>query len=498
MKKSGIWLLIIVMVLAFSGLLYMQVNYVSVVYKSRNDQFNEAVRKSLSSVNRDIERDEVRRLMEENADLSMVYKDDQISSANPQINIDPKGFKLDQLPTDPFKSAQNQNRDRFLETSRLLQSQLSGKIVYLREMIVELALDMLMNSTETPFYDRVSQKQLESYLSTYLNDNGVTLHYVYEVVDRNGHVYFSSGKIPDNDAAGVYTQALFLNDNPSKLHFLKVYFPDKRQYISSNIDFVLPSIIFTAILFLIFVFTIFIIFRQKKLAELKTDFINNMTHELKTPVSTIILGSQMLRDSGFEKSPKVFNQILTSISDEGNRLNFLIEKVLQMSLFDREKVVFKMKEIDIQEIIISVVNTFSIKAETYGGSVDIDLDAENTSIYADEMHITNVLFNLLENAIKYRREEVPPHLVVGTYNEGQNLCIYIQDNGIGIKKEYLKKVFDRFFRVPTGNVHDVKGFGLGLAYVSKIVHDHGGSIRAESELGKGTKFIINLPLINNN
>ena len=496
MKKSTIWLLVLVMVLAFSGLLYMQVNYISVVYRSRNDQFNESVRRSLVQVNREIERDEVKRLMEHNLGLS-TYDPSAISPHHPTLDIDPHSFKLDQLPQGTQGQKFGQKSDRFLDMSRVLQSQLNNRLTYIRDIMLELAIDMIRQENQVPFYDRVTREQLEEYLSEALINNGVNLHYVYEVVDKNNHVYFSSGRVPKDNGYSVFTQPLFINDNPSDLHFLKVYFPGKRGYISSTIEFLVPSIIFTAMLFLTFLFTIIVIFRQKKLAELKTDFINNMTHELKTPVSTIILGTQMLRDTDVKKTPEVYHQVLGSITDEGKRLNFLIEKVLQMSLFDREKVAFKMKEIDIQELIIGVVNTFSIKVESFGGTIGIDLDADHTDVYADEMHITNVLFNLLDNAIKYHREGVPPELEVGTYNEGSNLCIYIQDNGIGIKKEYLKKVFDRFFRVPTGNVHDVKGFGLGLAYVAKIISDHGGTIRAESDLGKGTRFIISLPLINN-
>ncbi len=493
MRKSTIWLLIGVMLTAFVGLLYMQVNYINVVYKSRNEQFNESVRKALSQVNRELERDEVNRIID--SQVLFPHSNRNSLSTQPSISIDPKGFKLDQLPLDPLKPPPPKS-DRLLDMSRLLQSQLSNQLMYIRELMIEYAIDRLIKENAQPFYERVEQKQLEAYLRSYLNDAGVHLHYVYEVIDKNNRVYYSTGLVPRDHATGIYTQALFMNDNPSDLHFLRIYFPGKGKYISGSIDFLVPSIIFTTLLFFSAIITIWLIYRQKKLAELKTDFINNMTHELKTPVSTIILGAQMLKDSDVEKTPAVFTQILGSITDEGKRLNFLVEKVLQMSLFDKEKVAFKFKELDIQELLISVANTFSIKTESYGGVIDIELDAEKTDVYVDEMHITNVLFNLLDNAVKYRRPDVPPHLVVGTYNEGAHLCIYIQDNGIGIKKEHLKKVFDRFFRVPTGNVHDVKGFGLGLAYVNKIVREHGGTIRVESEPGLGTKFIINLPLIN--
>jgi signal transduction histidine kinase len=229
---------------------------------------------------------------------------------------------------------------------------------------------------------------------------------------------------------------------------------------------------------------------------MKNDFINNMTHELKTPVSTISLAAQMLKDQDITKNPDVFKHISGVINDETKRLSFLVEKVLQMSLFERQRAQLKLKELDANDIVTSVANTFVLKVEKFGGSLDVDLSADNSDIYVDEMHITNVLFNLLDNAVKYRRPDVPLKLMVRTWDEGGKLQISVEDNGIGIKKEYQKKVFDRFFRVPTGNVHDVKGFGLGLAYVRKIIEDHKGSIRAESGEGNvGTKFIITLPLI---
>ena len=166
-------------------------------------------------------------------------------------------------------------------------------------------------------------------------------------------------------------------------------------------------------------------------------------------------------------------------------------------MFDRQKATLKMKEIDVNELINGVINTFALKVERYNGKITSELDAENPIVFADEMHLTNVIFNLMDNAVKYKKPDEDLLLDVHTWNESGKLMISIQDNGIGIKKEDLKKIFEKFYRVHTGNLHDVKGFGLGLAYVKKIIHDHKGTIRAESELNVGTKFIIVLPLLNN-
>jgi two-component system phosphate regulon sensor histidine kinase PhoR len=184
------------------------------------------------------------------------------------------------------------------------------------------------------------------------------------------------------------------------------------------------------------------------------------------------------------------------ISDEAKRLRFQVEKVLQISLFDGQKATMKTSEIDLNDLLAGVVNIFALKVEKNGGTITTLLEAEDATIFADEMHITNVIFNLMDNAIKYKREEEPLRLTIHTWNENGKCHLSIQDNGIGIKKENLRRIFDRFYRVHTGNRHDVKGFGLGLAYVKKVIQDHQGSIRAESEFGVGTKFIIVLPLLN--
>ena len=226
----------------------------------------------------------------------------------------------------------------------------------------------------------------------------------------------------------------------------------------------IPSLIFTLVLLVTFIFTIYIVFRQKKLTEMKNDFINNMTHEFKTPISTISLAAQMLKDPAVGKSPQMFQHISGVINDETKRLRFQVEKVLQMSMFDRQKATLKMKEIDANELITGVVNTFALKVERYNGKITSNLEATDPVIFADEMHITNVIFNLMDNAVKYKKPEEDLELKVRTWNESGKLMISIQDNGIGIKKENLKKIFEKFYRVHTGNLHDVKGFGLGLAY----------------------------------
>jgi signal transduction histidine kinase len=237
---------------------------------------------------------------------------------------------------------------------------------------------------------------------------------------------------------------------------------------------------------------------------MKKDFISNMTHELKTPVASISIAGQMLSDenmiktleqTGSLRNSASFNKIVRTITDETKRLHFLIDKVLQMSLMEDGRSILKIKDLDANDLLLNIAQIFDIQVEKCGGTLELELEALDSIVYVDEMHFTNVLFNLMENAVKYRRTDVPLRLVARTENAGDKIKISIRDNGSGIKKENFKKIFDRFYRVSTGNVHNVKGFGLGLAYVKKIVEELNGTIKVESELNVGTRFTITLPFV---
>ena len=276
---------------------------------------------------------------------------------------------------------------------------------------------------------------------------------------------------------------------------VKVHFPNMNSYIFSNIRFMIPSIIFTIVLLVTFIFTIVIIFRQKRYTEIKNDFINNMTHELKTPIASISLAAQMLNDKSLTKSAKMIEHLGGVVNDETKRLRFLVEKVLQMSMYDQKKAVLKMKMVDLNEMVEAIANSFTLRVEHTGGKIYTEVEAIDSKMYVDEMHFQNVIFNLLDNAVKYAKADQPLNLYLKTWNTNEHLYLSVRDTGQGIKKENLKKIFDKFYRVHTGNRHDVKGFGLGLAYVKRMVDLHDGEIKVDSELGKGTKFTIILPVI---
>ncbi len=509
MKKSTIWLLAVVMFIAFFSLLFLQLRYIRTSMSVRTDQFNEMVKRSLINVSRDLEQDQTLRFLEEDMEESENRYNQyaqQSGSSTTSITSQSDGTtRIEQIiQTQSMFSQSNKggvflsprgNTNSISKTSYDLQQSLSKRYLYEQGLLNEVILKILYRSSNEPIEERINFYDLDKYIRSELLNNALNIPYSFQVVDYNNKIVYSSPGFSNKEEKAVYTQILFPNDSPSKLNKLRVYFPTKRDYVYSEISFFMPSLIFTFILLVTFIFTIANLFRQNMLSKMKNDFINNMTHELKTPVSTISLAAQMLRDVSITKSPEVFKHVTGVINDETKRLSFQVEKVLQMSLFDKQKTTLKIKEADVNDIIVNVANTHVLKVEKFEGKLDIDLQAENTTVNVDEMHFTNVLFNLLDNALKYKRDDVPPNLMVRTRNEGNKIIISVEDNGIGMKKEDVKKIFDKFYRVTTGNLHDVKGFGLGLAYVKKIVTDLNGTIRAESELNKGTKFIISLPTI---
>ena len=505
MKKSTIWLLAVVMLTAFLALLFLQVRYMRTSMGMRTQQFDEQVNRSLYNVMRDLEQDQTRDYLEQdmiesenrysryNQSTTAITPPDE-SRSRIELNTRDQSLRPKDQPERVFMSP-NQGSSTISKTQYDMQQSLSKRYLYERSLLDEVIFKIMNRASNVPIEERIDFNKVEQYIRYELSYNGLNEPFSFQVVNFNNEVVYSSPGFSTRYRDAIYTQTLFPADPPAKLNQLRVYFPTKRNYVYSEMGFFIPSLIFTFILLITFIFTVVSLFRQKRLSEMKNDFINNMTHELKTPVSTISLASQMLSDPSILKSPEVFKHVTGVIHDETKRLSFQVEKVLHMSLFDRQKTLMKIKELDANDLVVSVANTHALKVEKLEGTLDIDLQAENSAIKVDEMHFTNVLFNILDNALKYKRKDVPPELMIRTRNEGNKIVISIEDNGIGMRKEDAKKVFERFYRVHTGNRHDVKGFGLGLAYVKKIVNDLNGTIRAESELGKGTKFIISLPVI---
>ena len=252
------------------------------------------------------------------------------------------------------------------------------------------------------------------------------------------------------------------------------------------------SLMITIFIIIMFSLTLYIMFKQKRLSEMKNDFVNNMTHELKTPISTISLASQMLSDRSIPDEQKNLGQISRIIQTESRQLGYQVERVLQMAIFDHGELKLKREQVDLHDIIETVAQNFLLQMDKRGGKLEFLPEADQSLVRGDPMHLTNVVSNLMENAMKYTSRN--PEITISTLNENNSLVVSVADNGIGISKEDQKRIFDKFYRVPTGNVHNVKGFGLGLSYVKLIVAEHGGSIKIKSEYNRGSRFDIHLPL----
>lgn len=492
MKKSTIWIIAIVMGIFFLALLFLQAKYFEEVINMRKEQFDESVTRSLYQTARNLELNETKKGLEtqfskqsERNDSTKTAKIPTTFEARLHSNIPanvPKGLFLDNL---------NSN-----STDESLRDSVKQRYIYQRALLNEVVYSILYKASEKPLAERIDFPSLDSDLRTELRSNGININYHFYVTTSDGREVYRCPEYSSEGDRYTYRQVLYPNDPSAQKGILYIHFPDMQSFLFSSVKFMIPAIIFTLMLLIVFIFTIWSIFRQKRLTEIKNDFINNMTHEFKTPISTISLAAQMLRDPSVTKSETMFKHISGVIVDETKRLRFQVEKVLQMSMFDRKATTFKRKEVDANVLMQDTVNTFRLKVEASGGKIDAHLDAEDAIVFVDEMHFTNVIFNLMDNAVKYKAEDRELNLTVTTQNESDDkLVITIADNGIGIKREDLKKIFEKFYRVHTGNRHDVKGFGLGLAYVHNVVKALGGSIHAESEYGKGTKFIITLPLM---
>lgn len=300
--------------------------------------------------------------------------------------------------------------------------------------------------------------------------------------------------IVNNKIVGLDSAKLNLKNDG---HYFTVFFPSiQKRNVKSEV-FISPWIYISIIVFLVLVFFAFslaTIIRQKRLSEVITDFINNMTHELKTPISTISLSSEMIMRLAASDDLEKAKKYAGVIFKENKRLEQQVERVLNISTLDKENTPLNKITIDFHELLVEVKETFDFNQIAKGGKIIIEDNASMFLIQADQIHITNVVYNLLDNAVKYCLN--PPLIVITTKNENSRLIIEIADNGIGIRKENLKMIFDKFYRVPTGNIHDIKGFGLGLFYVKLIIKQHGGTIDVKSKVGEGTIFTINLKLTN--
>jgi two-component system, OmpR family, phosphate regulon sensor histidine kinase PhoR len=364
-----------------------------------------------------------------------------------------------------------------------------------KSRMVTIVLDELMGNPPR-IENRINQQQLENLLSEELKAMGITLDYEYAVVDKqNNHSLFAN-YVPEDKPdvlSSDFSIKLFPNDIAGKDHLLTIFFPKQTSFLIKQIWLIMTSSIFLVLLIIfLFAYAIQAILKQKKLSEIKNDFINNMTHEFKTPISTVSLACEALQDNEIKKNRDFMNNYIRIIQDENNRLRRQVDKVLQMATIDKKEYKLKMVDINIHDVIEKAISHINLQVEKRGGRIEKRLIADNYQIISDEIHLTNIIYNLLDNANKYSSQQ--PLINVETEDHHQGILIRIRDRGIGMSKDELNKIFEKFYRVPTGNLHDVKGFGLGLAYVKTMLTALGGQVKVQSTPGLGSTFEIILPL----
>ena len=348
-------------------------------------------------------------------------------------------------------------------------------------------------TANTPIHKRLNIQELDFVIKREFNAKMILTPYEFQILDNGLSTKIKSNNFRENPEGFRYSIPIFQDEKGRRNYELIVSFPEKDKYVFSSILSV-GGLTLLLTLFIVFVSTsaLYQIVKQKKISEIKTDFINNMSHEFKTPIATINLALDAISNPKSLKTPKKLIQYANLIREENNRMLIQVENVLRISQLQKSNETIHKKSIDLHKIILEATNHVQLLLKDKGGILNTNLNASNYAINGNKDHITNIIINLMDNAIKYCDKK--PNIKIETYNQKNDLVFTVSDNGIGMTPNVQKKIFDKFYRATSGNIHNIKGHGLGLSYVKKIVDLHKGKIILESKFGVGTNFIIKLPL----
>jgi two-component system phosphate regulon sensor histidine kinase PhoR len=522
MGKKMFVLIVVLMSVSLMGIIAVQLYWINNAVESKNEQFTNDVQKSLNRV--------VERINEK--EESQVYNEiqDLINAKASADNAQIKNFLIQQIDTTNNRkitfgtTVLEENFEiplDFLDNESIIYTRVSSKKDFsqttlirgvddifkpidekrysfssrLKKINENLFSDVMANYKKYyPINQRVNNNELNETIKDELQKRNINLDFKYGVYGNDGlATKLKSGYYTIN-TKNSYKYPLFKNDEDVPEYILYVTFPTKNKHILSGISgILLLSLFFILIIIIAFSSSLYQLIKQKKLSEIKTDFINNMTHEFKTPIATINLAIDSI------KNPKIINdtekviRYVNMIRDENKRMHKQVENVLRISKLEKNQLDISTEIIDIHEVIEDAINHVSLLVDDKKGTVETHFQAITSEINGNEFHLTNVLVNILENGIKYTQGA--PKIDVYTESANKFFIIKIKDEGIGMSKNVQKQVFDKFYREQKGNVHDVKGHGLGLAYVKEIVEKHHGTVFVESEKGEGSIFTVKLPLI---
>lgn len=518
MGKKSIRLITLLTGAALFGLILMQLYWMQKAFTIRSQHFSMNVNEALKMVVYKLEKQQVasrikRRLNLRKHGISWMFKRDTIGGDTTQaikifeeITADSAGIVLhksqkkmikniNNAPSEIGVSINTTGKEPFTITHLDSTDDRLKWMLKQTNMVSDIFDELVSINIYKGYSDKIDTLAVDSILRAELRDKGIKADFVYGI--HNSEQRFFAGKFNEEMRSEILESPYRVNLSPDNVFiapkYLSVYFPGERNYILQTMWLILAgSGILILVVVFAFYYTVSTIMKQKKLSDIKNDFINNMTHELKTPISTVSLASEMLGDSSVEKSKDKLNHYIRIIKEENNRLGLLVENILQTAVLDKGEFKLRQQQVDIHQIIDRAISNVRLQVEKRHGEILVEKNADKSILLADQIHLTNVIYNLLDNALKYAEEK--PIIKISTYNLNQSIHILVSDNGIGITKENQKKIFDTFYRVPTGNVHNVKGFGLGLSYVKTAVEKHGGTISVESDLGKGSTFKIIIPL----
>ena len=501
MNKRRVILIVILAALAMMGLIGLQFHWIQNVTKIRNSSFDNSVEDAMRSTVSKVEKHDlssrVKNHFQSAENVSGLLT--MVDSINTILNYSSdSGYHKPSTHEENEKQTNISSQNLFSDNDQSRNKQQFIEMMERSTMLSSIFMDMLGLEYTKPVEERISKKYLDSIVSTELQKQGIEIPYKFGVMKApyQSFVIGGSADYKNKLKETSYSYELFPNSIFREPVYLNIYFPKKQSYIISQMRSILViAIVLIALLIFSFYYTIHTIFKQKRLSEMKNDFINNMTHEFKTPISTISLACQTLNDDDIPKDETLYKNYIKVIDEENTRLGSMAEKILQTAIIDKGTLQLKPEVIDMHKVITNAIGKIKMQIEQKNGTIKTDLQATNPVIRADRFHMTNVVFNLLDNANKYSLNE--PHILVKDFNKSNGFQLEITDNGIGISKSNQQKIFDKLYRVPTGDIHDVKGFGLGLSYVKAIIDKHNGTIDIRSELNKGSTFIIFIPFQSN-
>lgn len=523
MGKKLFVLLVVLMSLSLIGIIFVQSFFINNSLENEDKNFTLSVKRALSHVSRDVEDMELRNYIikiqpylaegkepdsiimqqlyvtapDDVNDKTIIHRNTileerfKVPSLFFEIDADSitlPNFKNERV-TEVYSSTSIDGNVNIKPEKTLVEY---SSLPELRKQLYEDTFKTLLKERDIPIYKRVTPIQVKTLLSRELRSEGIDLNFEFSIYDDDLATKVQTENFEKN--INNYGVPIFLDNNKESSYNLWVDFPERKRYLfSSIIRMIILSIIFTSIIIIAYVSAIYQLIRQRQISQIKTDFINNMTHEFKTPIATINLALDSI------KNPKIINdqdkvkRYLGMIKEENKRMHAQVENVLRISKLEKNELNISKERLKLHDLVEDAITHVELIVEDRKGYVKTHLNAVKSSVLANETHFTNVLVNILDNAIKY--SDNAPKIDVYTENIGNNIIVRISDQGNGMSKQVAKRVFEKFYREHTGNVHNVKGHGLGLAYVKRIVDDHQGHISVESEKGKGSTFIIKMPLI---